>query len=204
MQAWFFGLEPSSSGATTFWTTTNARTFTATYPDITATFYATPQPGYRASDIVNRLLTLETADHSNGTKITVVDKRLNIHYQQTSQALEFSIPFDRLQAMTRIFNDGVLPITIFNADLSPFTQFFYRTGIFPFAKTDITVTGSTLSKYQLLDDIQAVEYEMPPVRAIGLDLQYTPLGSAPHLLSASLRPVPFSTLILDDVITLEG
>ena len=59
---------------------------------------------------------------------------------------------------------------LYNADVHPVQAWHYERGHFPLARGEFSVAGGRLIDWRLLDDPWALDYELPPLRAVHMAL----------------------------------
>lgn len=70
---------------------------------------------------------------------------------------------------------GYLQYNVFNCDLKPEQLYFYDRDIFPLAQVEITSENGGL-KYVLLDSAESVDYVVPPLRILKVDVEVAKQG----------------------------
>lgn len=59
---------------------------------------------------------------------------------------------------------------LYNVDLSAEQQYFLEKDLFPLGRVRVYSEGERISKWKLEDDIWATDYEIPPLRVMGLEI----------------------------------
>ena len=112
--------------------------------------------------------------HKDVVDVNLVEKRISIHDKQDSPVLEILVPlYINKQQFIHEIRD-IFPLDLYNIDLSNFQYLYDKTGLFPFCKTDLTIDSRmNVVSFKILDELTAFNYELPPVRAVQLEIAFS-------------------------------
>ncbi|MHA2365149.1 MAG: DNA polymerase domain-containing protein [Candidatus Hodarchaeales archaeon] len=167
--AWLLDALPQDKRLRTYWITEDATTLCLDLPEVDACLYALPQPGVQDLPGIYQAL----LSHPVITSIKRVKKRVSIHDHKVRDTWEIHIPLSKFKPYVfRSFRDH-LPVTFYNSDLSTFQYIYQQLKLFPFCKTEIEYHNNQLKAYRIKDNLTQLIYELPPVKAVQMDIRFT-------------------------------
>jgi DNA polymerase elongation subunit (family B) len=183
--AWLFEILPQKDNVLTYWVTNEQKTITCFLPQVFCSIYAVSTNNTSLESLYANLLS-----HPSITSVGPAKKRISIHDKHYSTVLEIKIPlYINKQQFIREIRD-LFPLSLYNIDLSNFQYLYAITGLFPFCKAQLTIDSrKNITKFEIVDELTAFNYELPPVKAVQLDIEFT---SA--IKKDKLRAVTFTTL----------
>ena len=183
--AWLFDILPQQNHILTFWVTQEQKTLRCFLRQIDCSLYAVPKPNAVIHDLYASLLS-----HPDIIQVTSSQKRISIHDHHLSSVLEIKVPMyvNKQKFMTEIRD--IYPLDFYNIDLSNFQYLYHHTGLFPFCKTLLTLDSNNyISDFEILDKLTAFNYELPPVRAVQIEIEFNSV-----IKRDKLRSVTFASL----------
>lgn len=179
--AWLFDILPKPNHILTFWVTQEHQTLRCFLQQINCSLYAVPKPNSSFQSLYSSLLS-----HPDIIQVKKAKKKISIHDYHYSEVLELLVPMNinKQSFMTEIRD--VYPVEFYNIDLSNFQYLYQHTGLFPFCKTRLTLdTRSNIVNFEILDKLTAFNYELPPVRAVQIDIEFTSIIKKNKIQSAT-------------------
>ncbi|OLS17074.1 MAG: hypothetical protein HeimC3_49680 [Candidatus Heimdallarchaeota archaeon LC_3] len=104
--------------------------------------------------------------------VRLTQKFLSLYHPYKSTILELQVPFDKYNFIYKYIINEKLPVTFYNTELAISQLFYLETGLFPYCKAEITIKEGKLVQYELQDNIHDINYELPPIRALGIAFNY--------------------------------
>lgn len=183
--AWLFDILPLEKHILTYWVTKEQQTLRCYLQQINCLMYAVTKPNISFNNLYASLLS-----HTDITHVTTTKKRISIHDKHYSTVLELQIPMyvNKQKFMNEIRD--IFPLEFYNVDLSNFQYLFQQTGLFPFCKTLLTLDAkNNITDFKILDQLTAFDYELPPVKAVLIAIEFTSV-----IKRDKLQSVTFTTL----------
>lgn len=169
VQAWLFDILPQKNAILTYWITNEHKTIQCYLKQVYCSMYAISITNTPLETIYSSLLS-----HPDIINIRTVKKRVSIHDQHYSDVLEFQVPMNvNKQKFIHEIRD-IFPLELYNVDLSDFQYLYQQTGLFPFCKTVLVIDATrNIQSFEVIDQLTAFNYELPPVKAVQLDIEFT-------------------------------
>lgn len=108
------------------------------------------------------------------SSVRIARKRASIFERKKSDVLEIELNRpDRgkkvADALETVFQN---PSTfrLYNVDLSAEQQYFLEKELFPLGRVSVHSQGEQITRWTLCDDVWATDYEIPPLKVMGLDI----------------------------------
>ncbi|MFW9928511.1 MAG: DNA polymerase domain-containing protein [Candidatus Thorarchaeota archaeon] len=168
---WLLDVYPDQIGVRTFWTTTHGQTLEFLLTGVKAHVYIQPNNKNDFFGIIKQLNAL-IQDEEYHCDLRIAEKYLQLHHTKKSYVIELLVPFYELNKILTKVIGLKLPVTLYNTDLSLPQMLFLETGLFPFCKTQLVIQHAKIVSYTIIDDIHAINYELPPVKAYGLEFRF--------------------------------
>ena len=109
-------------------------------------------------------------EHPLVSDAVITSKRLNFYHKKKTPVLEvFMRPGDFKRVCKSMAE--IPHVTIFNCDFNPISQFFFRTGFFPFGRVRYTTSDSMITALNNIDDRESIEYPVPNLTKLKLDVE---------------------------------
>lgn len=166
--AWLFDILPQKDYISSYWITEEKTTIKCFFKQVYASIYA-----YSSShlDFIN--IKAGLLSHPMVVDVKLVKKRISIHNKHFNTVYEILVPlYTNKQKFIHEIRD-IFPLALFNTDLSNFQYFYHKTGIFPFCKARISLDQKNyITNVTLLDKLNQFKYELPPVKAIQIDITF--------------------------------
>jgi len=171
-QGWLLDCYPSLSGegGMTFWIKTeNGQNIKLKDSNWRAKIYAAgpacDSPGFLFSKL---------KDSGFVSAINVVRKRTNISDWKRNNALEIELRrADRGKKVADLLESifrNPSTFTLYNVDVSPEQQYFLEKDLFPLAQVAVYSENGEITKWRMLDSVDATDYEVPRLKVMGLDI----------------------------------
>ena len=93
-----------------------------------------------------------------------VQKVLEIELSEADKARQVA------EALERIFRNP-LTFKLYNVDVLPEQTYFYEKNIFPLGFVQVETSGDQITKWELQDDVESVDYKIPDLRVLSLDIE---------------------------------
>lgn len=183
--AWLFDILPQKNDVLSYWITQDQKTIQCYLKQVYASMYAVPTSNTSLEYIYSSLLS-----HPDIVNIRTVKKRVSIHDKQYTPVLEFQIPLNvNKQKFVHEIRD-IFPLEFYNIDLSDFQYLYQQTGLFPFCKTSLVIDATrTIQSFEVIDQLTAFNYDLPPVKAVQLDIEFLSV-----IKKDKIKSITFTTL----------
>ena len=115
------------------------------------------------------------------TRWTYAEKNTDFMNDKKSKTLEVTIADcrERLQFARKVLRrGGYHTYRLFNVDVPDVQAYIYERDIFPLAFVGVVVQGKKLA-YWLMDSVESVDYQVPPLRQLYLKIQITKKKAIP-------------------------
>ena len=108
------------------------------------------------------------------SSVKTVRKRTDISHWKRSDAIEIELRRPDMGKNVADFLESIFqnPLTfrLFNVDVSPEQQYFLENDLFPLARVGVYSSDGEIAKWRMLDSVEATDYEIPRLNAMGLDI----------------------------------
>jgi DNA polymerase-2 len=108
------------------------------------------------------------------SSVNVVKKRVNISDWKRSDALEIELRQPDKGKKVADFLESIfqnpLAFRLYDVDVSPEQQYFLEKDMFPLARVAVYSNDGEVTKWQMLDNVEATDYEIPRLNVMGLDI----------------------------------
>ena len=109
------------------------------------------------------------------SSVNVVKKRTSLSDWKRSNALEIQLrQLDRGKKVADLLESvfqNPSTFVLYNVDLSPEQQYFLEKDLFPLAFVGVYTNGEEITKWRMLDRVEATDYEIPKLKVMGLDIK---------------------------------
>lgn len=106
--------------------------------------------------------------------VNVVKKRTSISDWKRSNALEIELRRadngKKVADLLESIFQNPSTFTLYNVDVSPEQQYFLEKDLFPLARVGVYSNGGEITKWRMLDNVEATDYEIPRLKVMGLDI----------------------------------
>lgn len=127
------------------------------------------------------------------SSIRVVKKRTSIFDSHRQDALEIELleadKAKRVADLLELTFQNPSTMRLFNVDVSAEQQYFLEKGLFPLAQVSAYSDGNEISKWTVEDDVWSINYEIPRLRVMGLEVT---LGDRVPRLDSRLKGISLS------------
>jgi DNA polymerase I len=167
LHGWILDLYPSAPGEITVWfITENGER---------VKFIDEFQPNLYVSGNIANLskLTERLRNSKSVVKWVYVEKFADFMNGKKSKVLEITVKDcrERLRFARRVLRlGGYEKFRLHNVDVPDAQEYLYRRDIFPLAHVGVVVQGKRLA-YWLMDSVESVDYKLPPLRLLKLEVQ---------------------------------
>ncbi len=179
--AWILDAMPHREGVEIWFKLPTGKILHGIYPYLPsfyATFRATQHRDnfFPSDDEKYRYYATKLAEHEIITSIEVVKRRIRAKHTLNSICLKITpnSPFKFKKAIRFLKNLEIFEL--YNSDIPLVQIFFYETGLFPFASCRFSMIRESkksnlyIDKIDLTDSNELIEYPLPPLRIIWLDI----------------------------------
>ena len=106
--------------------------------------------------------------------VNVVKKRTRISDWKRSDALEIELrqpdKGKKVADLLESIFQNPSTFTLYNVDVSPEQQYFLEKDLFPLAHVGVYSNGGEITKWRMLDSVEATDYEIPRLKVMGLSI----------------------------------
>ncbi|TXT57557.1 MAG: hypothetical protein BAJATHORv1_10259 [Candidatus Thorarchaeota archaeon] len=108
-------------------------------------------------------------EHPKIVNVEREKKYVSIYDREKSPVIRIYTTVDSQREVARDLEDR-LHTPVYHADISPIQQFFIENEMFPFGRIEFERIGNKITSITSLDDREAIEYELPDLEEIGIEV----------------------------------
>ncbi len=154
--------------ALTLWIKIGGKTRGYTYHDFKPSVFVSTDLLKDAEWTKDRIIGL-VEEHPLVVDSQVVRRFVDVYDVEPQEVIEvFSSP-DSIRELAEDL-ERLPGATVFNADIDPIQQFFITREIFPFGRVELQFTEQTVTNIRCIDSREAVQYEVPYLREIRIEV----------------------------------
>jgi DNA polymerase elongation subunit (family B) len=108
-------------------------------------------------------------EHPSVVHSQIVQRFVDVYDLEQKPVIQvFTLP-DSIRAVAEDL-ERLPGATVFHADIDPVQQFFITREIFPFGRVEFEFTGETVTHIKCIDDREAVQYEVPDLQEVRIEV----------------------------------
>jgi DNA polymerase elongation subunit (family B) len=180
LRGWILDLYPSAYGEMTVWLITEKGERVKLIDEFRPKIYV-------SGNIADLSKLAEKLSHSKSVvKWTYVEKYADFMSDKKSKVLEVTVIDCRVRLLLarRILRlGGYDRYRLYNADVPDVQMYLYEKDIFPLAHVGVAFQGKRLA-YWLMDSVESIDYKLPPLRQLTLEVQIANKKPIPSLKDA--------------------
>jgi DNA polymerase elongation subunit (family B) len=169
LRGWILDLYPSAFGEMTIWLITEKDKRVRFIDEFLPKIYVSGNMT-DLSKLADKLRNSESV-----VKWTYVEKNADFMNDKKSKVLEITVADCRVRLLlaTKILRlGGYDRYRLFNVDVPDAQMYLYEKNIFPLAHVGVAFQGKRIA-YWLMDSVESLDYTLPPLRQLKLDIQVT-------------------------------